>query len=590
MPRYCLLLATVLLGTTITLSAQSTLSFELNRDTYSVYNGLTIAQGDFNNDGKPDLVLGGGESANELTLRLGNGDGTFQPPQVVGPVHNTILDLAAADMDHDGNLDVVALDITGDFAVFFGNGNGTFQAPVEVATTASPRTLAVGDFFGDGHLDVAVGDIDGNIELFKNSGGRSFVLARTVTLAANTDVLRVRSGDINDNGITDLAAVTQTGAYVLWNNGSGTFTTDQLGSYVNAVDLGVGDLNQDGMADIIVSYTCNPVPTDNPDKGPQYNSCAGFDVFYGQGGNKTYKRTVVSYNGAQPGEQPLAVDVNGDGIGDIVAVTNPSGTGGAELYVWLGQPDGSFVQKPEIWAASSDGFGGLVAGDWNRDGMMDFAMSLPGDAQTEIYINGGKRAPCATGQISPTVTVCEPVDNTYSASPVWLKATTYDTNTVTALQEYIDNKEVYSGDVSSFDRSFAVNPGTHFFVTKAWDNKGVSFRSDRHVTVYNGSPGPACPAAAGTANICLPSGTSSSSPVHILANGYPAWVPTAAQLYINGNLVVNSQGCNSSGDCGGGTSYVDTWQTLSSGTYDIVFKLWDANGNVYQAQKTITVD
>jgi hypothetical protein len=508
---------------------------------------------------------------------------------VIGPVSNTILDLAAADVNQDGNLDVVALNIEGDFIVFFGNGNGTFAAPLEFATSASPRTLAVGDLFGDGYLDVAVGDIDGRIELFRNEAGKTFVHADTVTLAANVDVLRVRCGDMNDDGITDLAAVTQTGAYVLWNDGHGDFSTVKLNSYVNAVDVGVGDLNQDGMADILVSYTCDPVPTNNPDKGPQYNSCAGFDAFYGQGGNKTLKRTVVSYNGAQPGEQPLPVDVNGDGIADIAAVTNPSGEGGAQLYVWLGRANGTFVQTPQVWTASSMGFGGLVAGDWNRDGMMDFATALPGDAMTEIFINAGEHALCATSAISPTVTVCEPVDGTYSNTSVHVEANAYDKTRVTAIQEYVDNKLVYSQDASSMNTTFAEPLGQHFFVTKAWDADGASFRSDRTVTVYSGTPGAVCAAPLGTANICLPSGTTSNSPVHIVANGTSAWVPTAAQLYINGNMVVDNEGCDASGSCGGGTSYVDTMQNLSGGTYDLVFKLWDANGNVYQALKTITV-
>jgi len=586
---YRLLAAAFLVGATATLAAQAP-SFELNRDTYSIYNDFTVVQGDFNSDGKPDLVLGG----SDITLRLGNGNGTFQAPITIGPADNTLLDLAAADVNHDGHLDVVALSIEGNFTVYYGNGDGTFQAPVEIATENSPRSLAVGSFFGDGYLDVAVGDVDGDIELFRNEGGKNFVLANTIAVGAGSapEILKVRAGDLNDDGVTDLAAVTQTAAYVLWGDGAGSFSPVLLGSYVNAVDLGIGDLNQDGMADVIVSYTCNATPTNNPGKGPQYNACAGFDVYYGQGNNTTFRRTVVAYNGAEPGNDPLAVDVNGDGIADIVAADSDDGSSGSGLYVWLGHPDGSFDQAPQVWDATSMGTEGLVAGDWNRDGMMDFATALPGDAMTEIYINGGQRTPCATSQISPTVTVCQPVDNTYSNSPVTVEANAYDTKPVTSMQEYVDGKLDYSTGASSFNTTFTEGLGTHLFVTKAWDSSGMSFRSDRSVTVYNGTPGPACPAAVGTANICLPSGTSASSPVQILANGYTSWIPTSAQLYIDGDLVVNNEGCPTpagSQSCGGGTSYVDTTQTLASGSHDLVFKLWDANGNVYTAQKTITV-
>lgn len=581
-----LLAAAVLIGAAATLAAQ-TPSFELNRDTYEVLNNITLVQGDFNNDGKPDIVLGGGSSdeGDMVTLRLGNGDGTFQAPITVGPVNNSIYDMAAADMNGDGNLDVVALTIGGEFVVFYGNGDGTFQAPVEIATSASATTLAVGSFFGDGYLDVAVGDQNGEIELFKNEGGKNFVLANTIQVGSGTypNIVRVRAGNIDGTGVSDLAVLTGSGAvYVLWGDDNGTFRTVELRSYASAADIGVGDLNQDGIDDIIVSYWCN--------SGSQNQACAGFDAFFGQGNETVYAQTLIAYPGAAPGIWPIVADVNGDGIGDIATSSTPDGYGGAGLYVWLGNANGSFQQTPEVWTAASGGASGLVAGDWNRDGMIDFAMGDEFDAQTEILINGGDRAACGTYQISPSVTVCQPVNFTYTPSPVSVQANSFDTTKVTAMQEYVDNKLVYSQDVSSFNTTFAEPLGTHFLVTKGWDASGRSFRSDRTITVYNGTPYPACPTAYETASICLPGGSTSSSPVHILANGWAPWIPTAAQLYIDGGLVVNNDNCTSQNGCTGGISFVDTTQALSSGSHTLVFKLWDADGDVYQATKTVTVN
>jgi len=579
-----LLAAAVLIGAAATLAAQ-TPSFELNRDPNQIFNDLALVQGDFNNDGKPDIVLGGSSSnsGDNVTLMLGNGDGTFQAPVAVGPTNNTIYDMAAADMNHDGNLDVVALSIGGEFVVFFGNGEGTFQAPVDVATSAPAISLAVGSFFGDGYLDVAVGDENGAIELFKNEGGKNFVLADTIQVGSGTypGIQRVRTGNIDGSGISDLAVLSGDAAYVLWGGNNGTFKTVELRSYTAPSDLTVGDLNQDGIDDIVVSYTCNPTQTGAPE-GPEYEPCAGFDAFFGQGEETTYAETLINDPGVAAATTPVAVDVNGDGIGDIVGASSPSGQGGGGLYVWLGNANGSFSQTPEVWTATSGGQGGLAFGDWNRDGMMDFAMALPGDAETEFFINGGDRAACGTYQISPSVTVCQPVNFTYTPSPVTVQANSYDTTRVTAMQEYIDNQLEYSEDVSSFETTFAEPLGTHSFITKGWDAGGRSFRSDRTVTVYNGTPYPACPTASGTATICLPSGTTSSSPVHILANGWASWITTAAQLYIDGDLVVNNGTT--------GSSYVDTTQTLSSGSHTLVFKLWDADGDVYTAQKTITVN
>ena len=57
---------------------------------------------------------------------------------------------------------------------------------------------------------------------------------------------------------------------------------------------------------------------------------------------------------------------------------------------------------------------------------------------------------------------------------------------------------------------------------------------------------------------------------------------TAAQLYIDGKLVINNTNA--------ATSYIDTTQTLTPGSHNLVFKLWDAAGNVYTAQETHTVN
>jgi hypothetical protein len=579
-----------LLATTATLTAQTSASFEMNVDTNPAIAAGTIVEGDFNGDGKPDVIIGGGANPNDLVLRLGNGDGTFQAPVTIGQTSNP-ADMAAVDVNNDGKLDVVVLtsDLnngTGSIEVFYGNGNGTFQSPVTYSVPTLPYSMAVADLNGDGYPDIAVGDDLGEVEIWNNTGGKSFTLAKDVVVNANQEhELRVRAGQFNGDGIEHLAVMNLLGVWVVWNDGKEDFTPQELEGYQAPQDMNVGDLNQDGRDDIIQTWNC-PGTTRNG----SYVGCASIDVFYGQGDNKFYKNTVVSNEQGIPAPSfPWAVDVNGDGVGDIVAEETQTVNVTPGLYVWLGRPDGSYEQTAEAWYPTSMAAGALVPGDWNRDGMMDFAQTLPGSGQTEFYINGGARGACTTSEINPTVTVCQPVNDTYLPSPVTVEANAYDKNTVTAMQEYVDGKLDYSEDVTSFDISLPMSLGAHSLVTKAWDDTGLSFRSDRTINVYNGTPGPACAAAYESASICLPTGTT-TSPVQIVANGWAAYIPTAAQLYIDGDLVVDNEGCASNGGCYGGTSYVDTTQKLSNGTHDLVFKLWDANGNEYTAQKSITVN
>jgi len=600
-----------LAGTTATLVAQSNVSFEMTADNYNSGGGAVVT-GDFNNDGKPDIVQCCGTNSTQngpavLEFRAGNGDGTFQAPVAAasGPQYGPTY-LVAADFNGDGKLDLAGIAGVGqgaggaDLYVWYGNGDGTFQAPVVYTTTDIPYSLAYGNFFGDGHEDLAVGESEGNIDLYRNEGS-AFVFDESINLGNSTSSdVQLDAGDLNGTGVSDIAVAMAYGAspsavYVLWNNGKGTFTQDNLGSYVEPL-VKMTRLNGDGMLDVLVGYTCNPTPDDSGSpKGPPYTPCAGFDVYYGQGGNSLYKSTVVTDpNVTGPGEYTglaeWGADVNGDGYGDIVASTGNSNWDEFGLFVWQGNADGSFQQTAQAFVSNTDSAGPIAAADFNRDGMMDFVADQGSNGNSEFYVNATNRVACGTYTISPSVTACQPVDNTYSPSPVRVQATSYDTTQVTGMQEYVDNQLEYSEDVSSFNTTFPESLGTHFFVTKGWDASGRSFVADRTVTVYSGTPGPVCAAAPDSANICVPSGD--SSPAVIVANGDTGLVvPTAAQLYIDGTLVVNNEGyCYQSSNCAGGTTDVQTTQTLASGTHTLLFKLWDANGDVYTATKTITVE
>ena len=576
------MVAALFAGSAAVVAQTSSTSFELKLDPYAAYAAVSIAQGDFDRDGIPDLVVGGGSSGTTITLRQGNGDGTFKPPVVVGQADSQeVLDVAAADLNGDGKLDVVALCIMGTFDVFYGNGDGTFQPPVAVATKASPRSMTVGGFYGDGLLDIAVGDVAGNVEIFKNVGGKNFVLSNSILVESNTAVNAVHAGSLTGRVTADLGALTPDGAYVLWGDGRGGFSPVLLKNYLYGKPLGLNvvRLNQDGIEDILVTYNC----ATNPGNA-YYPVCGGIDAFYGLGNRGIRYQHLVSEPGVILGT-PWAVDVNGDGVADLVSDSRVTATSVTGLFVWLGHPNETFNQTAQQYGASTDGGGAIVPGDWNRDGMMDFAGVLPGQAQTEIYINATNRAPCATSPISTTVTVCDPVDNTYVANWVTVNANAYDRTKITAMQEYVDNQLFVSEGTNSNTVSLGVSAalplGPHFLVTKAWDAKGVSFRSDRNVTVYNGTPGPTCAVGPTSAAICLPVGPTSTSPVRILANASSPSVPTSVQLYIDGIEVIN--------DTSGGTTYIDTTRALATGTHQLVFQMFDASGKSYVAKESLTV-
>lgn len=120
-----------------------------------------VAVGDFDGDGKPDLAVAN-RDAMEISILLGNGDGTFQRA-VSYPTKGVPNSIAVGDFNGDGRLDL-ALGHAGatEISIMLGNGNGTFQDAIHHLTGNSHFAIAAGDFNGDGKPDLAMVDTNTN--------------------------------------------------------------------------------------------------------------------------------------------------------------------------------------------------------------------------------------------------------------------------------------------------------------------------------------------------------------------------------------------------------------------------------------------
>jgi len=210
-----------------------------------------VAVGDFNGDGKPDIVVFN-PGANTVSVLLNNGDGTFQS-HVDYPTGTAPGAIATGDFSGDGKLDIVTATSTG-FSLLPGNGNGTFGIHQDYAITGGGISLSVGDFNGDGKLDLAVGSGNSS-QVFILLGNGDGTFQTPVGYATGTTPSQIVTADFNADGKLDLA-VGGSGVSVLLGNGDGTFRLP-IFSFLSGGSIAVADFNQDGLPDVATSgYTC----------------------------------------------------------------------------------------------------------------------------------------------------------------------------------------------------------------------------------------------------------------------------------------------------------------------------------------------
>lgn len=178
-----------------------------------------ITVGDFNGDGVADLAVS--TDFGTFSVLLGIGSGGFNPP-IVSASTTSLGEMWAADVNHDGKLDIVAVSLTNsssNIAVLLGNGDGTFQPEVDYAVPEGLFAITVGDFNGDGILDLASvsGYFSGGVKV-QPPGTLSYLFGKgdgTFSKATNylapiaADAIAV--GDFNNDGLLDVAAASDAG-------------------------------------------------------------------------------------------------------------------------------------------------------------------------------------------------------------------------------------------------------------------------------------------------------------------------------------------------------------------------------------------
>ncbi len=205
---------------------------------------------DFNADGWQDIAV---KTFTNISVLLNDQGGGFLA-EIKFPTVGEPRSLAAADIDGDGNQDIVAVGEAGhgSIGIHYGDGSGGFSTQFIAGGDDPSGNVKLADIDGDGDIDIITGSWIGKVLFYLNDGGGSFTPAALDALGGVNKMLL--ANDLNGDGAVDL--VTTAGPWdvihIWFNDGSGGFLVapDTYSVGVGPFQAALGDFNDDGKADI----------------------------------------------------------------------------------------------------------------------------------------------------------------------------------------------------------------------------------------------------------------------------------------------------------------------------------------------------
>jgi hypothetical protein len=341
-----------------------------------------VATADIDADGDLDLLA---VSGSNIAIRLNDGKGNFSGTNSVPSIGGvTFRTLTVGDVDGDGDLDLITSNLAnrgGAVNVHLNNGTGSFTLLSTVSTSNAPSNLVLGDVDGDGDLDL-VADSGGlsAVLLYRNDGTGKLGASVTINGVGG---LGLALGDLDADGDLDLVSSNASDnlAYVRFNDGQGTFSGGAATTVSQPGQVALGDVDADGDLDVVVANRA-------------YQATTAVSILFNNGSGSLSTPSVVVFDGGIVNDVVLG-DVDGDGDLDFAAARNN------KVLIRLNDSHGMFSTGPDLTMNSNQALA-LTLSDLDNDGTLDLAVGND-NTTASIRLNPATPSPCANDKQAPIV-------------------------------------------------------------------------------------------------------------------------------------------------------------------------------------------
>ncbi|CAM4827581.1 unnamed protein product [Rotaria magnacalcarata] len=350
-----------------------------------------VVVGDFNNDHQLDIAVAN-FGTNNIGILLGNGDGSFTNQTSIETKPSHPLCLAVGDFNNDKQLDITIANYgTNSIGVHLGFGNASFIKQITLSTgyDSLPYAVAVGDFNNDDKLDIVFANFGThNVGIFLGYGNGTFIIQTTHATGTNSHPYFIAIADLNNDGQLDIAVVTSgtDSLCLFFGYGNGNFTQPTFystGLNSNPVFIAIADFNDDRIADIMVVN----------------NGTSNVGVFFGYA-NGTFARQIICSTGPQSSPRSIGVaDFNNDNKLDI-AIADKQNNYVRIFYGFSNVTFASQITYPSSAAyipvgillyPTGDGSQpySIALGDFNNDSRLDIAVANYGTSNVGVLLGYG---------------------------------------------------------------------------------------------------------------------------------------------------------------------------------------------------------